>query len=295
MFNESIRKVHMKKKCVCYFRSVMELPSRHSCFSFCKRRNIFSLIELLIVIAIIAILAALLLPALQKAKMTALRIRCAGNLKELGSGIVLYAGDHGEWLPYGLVVPASAEPNSIAWDKERHFRYALLGYIDKAEKNITSPSNDPQAVNRSPFYCPAAPKHDEGGIRMDYSCNMKLLYFGRFNKNTSYNLQYYASDWGRMSNLLGNIWQDASGEVLPTGTSKSISGRGLLMDGGMQGFIYGNDKTRLRHDKSANGLYADFHVALLPKCDVIALNGDGGAAATPYAILQKWLYNNFCW
>jgi prepilin-type N-terminal cleavage/methylation domain-containing protein/prepilin-type processing-associated H-X9-DG protein len=60
----------------------------------------FTLVELLIVIAIIAILASLLLPALRKARGKAKEIKCASNIKEITLATMSYANDHAGWGPY---------------------------------------------------------------------------------------------------------------------------------------------------------------------------------------------------
>ena len=62
-------------------------------------RRFFTLIELLIVIAIIGILAALLLPALNSAKKSALAAGCMSNAKQLGTLAMLYVNDNQYYMP----------------------------------------------------------------------------------------------------------------------------------------------------------------------------------------------------
>ncbi len=63
----------------------------------------FTLIELLVVIAIIAILAAILFPVFARAREKARQTSCLSNLKQLTLGILMYAQDYDETMPYAVI------------------------------------------------------------------------------------------------------------------------------------------------------------------------------------------------
>jgi type II secretory pathway pseudopilin PulG len=97
--------------------------------------------ELLVTIAIIAILAALLLPALGKAKERARRTHCRTNLKQVGLALTLYADDHHGRFPDCTTNNPAFYGNWWPWDLNTNLVTAL-----EAQGNL-----------RNIFYCPSRP------------------------------------------------------------------------------------------------------------------------------------------
>lgn len=84
------------------------------------KRTSFTLIELLIVISIIAIMAAMLLPALNQAREKAKQANCKSNLKQIGLAFFLYMQDNSDFLP------RCGDPYSADYS-DRWFQYNQLG------------------------------------------------------------------------------------------------------------------------------------------------------------------------
>ena len=138
-----------------------------------QRPGGFTLVELLVVLAIIAVLIGLLLPAVQKVREAALNTQCKNNLHQMGIAFIGFHDDRG-WFPTGgsnALNSSSADPlDRRQWG----WSYQILPYVDQ-----TPLYNNPDysVIYRTPvklYYCPSrrpAEVYGDGTARIDYAGN----------------------------------------------------------------------------------------------------------------------------
>jgi prepilin-type N-terminal cleavage/methylation domain-containing protein len=97
------------------------------------RRRAFTLIELLVVMGVIAVLIALLLPALQSARGSVRRLQCAANMKQLGMAIHNYHSIHNSIVPGRIwkTLPSGAFPTTFSGTSDTPWCVLMLPQLEQ--------------------------------------------------------------------------------------------------------------------------------------------------------------------
>lgn len=122
-------------------------------------RKALSLLELVVVLAILALVAGLVLSGVQRARATAARARCADHLRQLGLAAHGYHDAH-KVLPPGMAGDGTPEPY-LSWlarllpHVEQPALWEQTATAYKQEKNFLSPLHAARSVPVAMFLCPA--------------------------------------------------------------------------------------------------------------------------------------------
>ena len=117
----------------------------------------FTLVELLVVIGIIAILIAVLLPALTRARLAANTLACKSNLRQLVQATQMFANEHGGYLPkaennMGPVMLGWNQPRGTRWEFAENmasWEWALMKYLSKNKGVFVCPADSGQRVRHN--------------------------------------------------------------------------------------------------------------------------------------------------
>ncbi len=186
------------------------------------RRAGFTLVELLVVTAIISVLAAMLLPALERALLSARGASCQNQLKQIGTCLELYSGDNEGWLPS---IDASIWlVNSHTWPNW------LQVYIPE------------EKLMREVVTCPS----------------YKRLWFDNGNYGLSYHWFKFSS-WNKPRHRWSEC-QKPSGTLFATDVWYEGTNT-LSSDQIMTGAVQAVQNMHYRHLSGANVLWGDLHVS----------------------------------
>lgn len=210
-----------------------------------RRRDNFTIIELLVVISVIAILAALLLPALNSARLKGKAVVCVGNQKQLGQIFGMYSGDNKDIV---YVYGGGNIFDPLAYDWAR----AYYIYYDGRHKNAYS-----DLLMTARFWmCPMNPTNPEDFVSR-HSYGMKKDAYSEAWENGAFLVN------GTSSGVLVTRVKQASRYFL-LGDSVCFNYSTASYVG--KGFYYlslNSHGFHLRHSSRANLLFVDGHVAAL--------------------------------
>ncbi|TSC92743.1 MAG: prepilin-type N-terminal cleavage/methylation domain [Candidatus Berkelbacteria bacterium Licking1014_85] len=195
----------------------------------------FTLIEMLIVITIIAILAAILFPVFARAREKARQASCQSNLKQIGLAMAMYEQDYDEQLPYSWLDTNGTvgyQPSDTQWVD------MIMPYIKNQQLNV----------------CPSINSADQP-ISGKYSYGLNLAFY--------YDIQIGYIQFNNPEGKCYSEIADPSGAILVCEVRTGYIARPVIVRGNYSAIYQLSDYSQ-RHSGGMNAVFCDGHVKWYP-------------------------------
>lgn len=233
------------------------------CIQILARRyfdKAFTLAEMLLVIFVLAILVSLLVTGTQRVLESSREARCASNLRQLGSAVLLYAADFDGHIPPRQDVVAADEDLRL-W----HSRLTTLGYVD----------------NKEIFFCPSFPPRSlaEAQALSDREWHQNQAIYGMREWHPP---AASGQEEQRRPHRLNVIEKPSEFFLIADSYMIAWGTQGYFIGFGSRG--RNNWRVHLRHGGKANAVFADGHVAPMAAEYFLALHETQSETNGPYYV-----------
>jgi prepilin-type N-terminal cleavage/methylation domain-containing protein/prepilin-type processing-associated H-X9-DG protein len=257
-------------------KGMNELPAAHAMFPRTPARRSsprkgtgpgFTIIELLVVMAILALLTALLLPVISSARERSHQAACASNLKQIGSALMLYASDHDGFIPSWNFASHTEYTYPNGWYYGQYglghpvsgLRYlAYEGYL----KGFSKPSLNERPTTTCPSFWPKVPK--EQGWGGGYPHHTAYMHGGTYAFNAHLDRSIGLSFPGVQMRRIFTV---------PNISKRFIYGEGASSQCRIHSSTNSHFNIWWGHNGSANFLFGDGHVAAYSQKDIPLATG----------------------